>query len=115
MQEARFFVLPDLVTALSKDARCTVTVIGRALPGSADKVSINQACNILLLLAALGNWFHYLLSAAVEGAGLHLRYQANTVTSKRVLALDYLGILLYDEPELPIRRSDYRRRITQIL
>ncbi|ABM24867.1 transposase, IS4 family protein [Alishewanella agri BL06] len=34
-------------TALTKDARCTVTAIGRAMPGSSDKVSIKRADRLL--------------------------------------------------------------------
>jgi transcription termination factor Rho len=43
----RFSVLLDAVTALAKDARCTVTAIGRAMPGSSDKVSIKRADRLL--------------------------------------------------------------------
>ncbi|ENM3760751.1 IS4 family transposase, partial [Vibrio cholerae] len=32
MHKSRFSVLLDAVTALAKDARCTVTAIGRAMP-----------------------------------------------------------------------------------
>jgi len=35
-----------------------------------------------LLLAALANWFHYLMGAAGEIAGVHLRYQANTIKNR---------------------------------
>ena len=47
MHKARFSVLLDAVTALAKDARCTVTAIGRAMPGSSDKVSIKRADRLL--------------------------------------------------------------------
>ncbi|QJK31195.1 hypothetical protein HJX35_28740 (plasmid) [Klebsiella pneumoniae] len=70
---------------------------------------------ILLLLAALVNWFHYLLGSAAEKAGLHLRYQANTVKNRRVLALNFLGILLCKEPKQRIRRQYYQQGLKQIL
>lgn len=47
MHKARFSVLLDAVTALAKDARCTVTAIGRAMPSSSDKVSIKRADRLL--------------------------------------------------------------------
>ncbi|MCL8145683.1 IS4 family transposase [Enterobacter hormaechei] len=47
MHKARFSVLLDAVTALAKDACCTVTAIGRAMPGSSDKVSIKRADRLL--------------------------------------------------------------------
>ncbi|MEX3686361.1 IS4 family transposase, partial [Acinetobacter baumannii] len=49
MHKARFSVLLDAVTALAKDACCTVTAIGRAMPGSSDKVSIKRADRLLML------------------------------------------------------------------
>lgn len=71
--------------------------------------------DILLLLAALANWFHYLMGAAGEIAGVHLRYQANTIKNRRVLALNFLGILLCNEPKLPIRRQHYQQGLKQIV
>ena len=47
MHKARFSVLLDALTALAKDARCTVTAIGRAMPGTSDKVSIKRADRLL--------------------------------------------------------------------
>lgn len=47
MHKARFAVLLDAVTALAKDARCTVTAIGRAMPGPSDKISIKRADRLL--------------------------------------------------------------------
>lgn len=85
--------------------------LGSDLHGTKSKSRLN----ILLLLAALANWFHYLLGAAGEIAGVHLRYQANTVKSRRVLALNFLGILLCNEPKLPIRRQHYQQGLKQIV
>ncbi|MFN4053557.1 MAG: IS4 family transposase, partial [Alishewanella aestuarii] len=70
---------------------------------------------ILLLLAALANWFHYLLGSAGEKAGLQRRYQANTVKHRRVLALCSLGILLCKEQKLTISRRYYQQGLKQIL
>ena len=70
---------------------------------------------ILLLLAALANWFHYLLGSAGEKAGLQRRYQANTVKHRRVLALCSLGILLCKEQKLNISRRYYQQGLKQIL
>ena len=70
---------------------------------------------ILLLLAALANWFHYLMGAAAEIAGVHLRYQANTERNRRVPGLNFLGILLCNESKIPIRRHYYQQGLKQIL
>nr|QTX15056.1 Putative transposase [Klebsiella pneumoniae] len=55
--------------------KVTAMASGSDLHGTKKKSRLE----ILLLLAALVNWFHYLLGSAAEKAGLHLRYQANTV------------------------------------
>lgn len=138
MHKARFSVLLDAVTALAKDARCTVTAIGRAMPGSSDKVSIKCADRLLsnsnlqrelpLIYAAMTRSivssksqplilvdFHYLMGAAGEIAGVHLRYKANTIKNRRVLVLNFLGILLCNESKIPIRRNDYQQGLKQIL
>ena len=47
MHKARFPVLLDAITALAKDARFTVTAIGRTMPGSSDKISIKRADRLL--------------------------------------------------------------------
>lgn len=47
MHKARFSVLLDAVTALAKDACCTVSAIGRAMPGAPDKVNIKRADRIM--------------------------------------------------------------------
>ncbi|WP_445427447.1 IS4 family transposase [Alishewanella sp. HL-SH05] len=85
--------------------------LGSDLHGTKSKSRLN----ILLLLAALANWFHYLMGAAGEIAGVHLRYQANTIKNRRVLALNFLGILLCNESKIPIRRHDYQQGLKQIL
>ncbi len=42
MHKARFSVLLDAVTALAKDARCTVTAIGRAMRGPQTKSASSE-------------------------------------------------------------------------
>lgn len=50
--------------------------------------------NTLVLLAALAHLFSVLLGFAAEASRVHLQYQANTVTTKRVLSLSMLGRLI---------------------
>jgi hypothetical protein len=50
--------------------------------------------NILLLLAALAHLVSILLGIAAETSRANLRFQANTVTSRRVLSLAMLGRLV---------------------
>lgn len=49
---------------------------------------------VLLLLATLGMLAVTLLGHAAEARGIHRRYQANTISKRRVLSLFYLGCAL---------------------
>ena len=49
---------------------------------------------VLLLLATLGMLAVTLLGHAAEERGIHRRYQANTISKRRVLSLFYLGCAL---------------------
>jgi hypothetical protein len=55
--------------------------------------SDNRA-NVLLLLASLAHLFSILLGIAAERAHLHLRFQANTLKTKRVFSRAMLGRLV---------------------
>jgi hypothetical protein len=50
--------------------------------------------DILVLLAAYAHVLYVLLGLAAEAAGLQRRFQANTVTNRRVLSLAMLGRLV---------------------
>jgi hypothetical protein len=56
--------------------------------------------NVLLLLASLGHLIAVLIGVAAEAAKLHLRYQANTVTKRRVLSFATLGRLVAASGEI---------------
>jgi hypothetical protein len=49
---------------------------------------------VMVLLAALASLLVLIIGISAEGAGLHRRYQANTITTRRVLALTTLGRLV---------------------
>lgn len=49
---------------------------------------------IMVLLAALASLLILMVGISAEGAGLHRKYQANTICSRRVLALTTLGRLV---------------------
>jgi hypothetical protein len=53
--------------------------------------------DILLLLAAFAHVLYLLVGLAAEAARLQLRYQANTMTKRRVLSLPMLGRLVFQE------------------
>lgn len=40
---------------------------------------------VLLPLAALAKWLHYMIELAAELAGKHLQFQANSIKHRRVL------------------------------
>ncbi len=53
-----------------------------------------ERVEIMVLLAALASLLVLIVGISAEGAGLHRKYQANTISSRRVLALTTLGRLV---------------------
>jgi len=66
----------------------------------------NERLAVLLMLASLGMIAAHLVGLAAERKGLHLRMQANTTRSRRVLSLFLLG-------KYVLRRWRWRRRLTR--
>lgn len=73
-----------------------------------------ERVEIMVLLAALASLLILMVGISAEGAGLHRKYQANTISSRRVLALTTLGrlVLLHELAaamkgwsEFPVPRS----------
>ena len=65
-----------------------------------------ERADVLLLLASFAHATAVLIGIAAEAAGLQRRYQANTVTHRRVLSLANLGrlVAVFDDFDL-LRRS----------
>lgn len=53
-----------------------------------------ERVEVMVLLAALASVLILVVGISAEGAGLHRKYQANTIRSRRVLALTTLGRLV---------------------
>jgi hypothetical protein len=66
------------------------------------RTASDKRANVLLLLAALTHFVHILLGMTAEAAGLHRRFQANTVSSRRVLSLALLGRLVASSSSPPL-------------
>ena len=58
------------------------------------RTSSADRANVLVLLASLSHLIAVLVGMAAEAAGLHRQFQANTVRTKRVLALATLGRMI---------------------
>lgn len=70
---------------------------------------------ILLLIAALAMLALTLLGQATEDQGLHKRYQANTITNRRVLSLFVLGMQIVQlAHHLDLKQADLTRSIERI-
>lgn len=53
-----------------------------------------QRVEIMILLSALASLLILIVGIAAEGAGLHRGFQANTIRTRRVIALTTLGRLV---------------------
>ena len=70
---------------------------------------------VLILLAALANWLHYMLGVAAELAGLHRQFQANTIRHRRVLSFNYLGMRQCKLAKLQLSTEQIQAAIGQIM
>ena len=70
---------------------------------------------MLLLLAVLANWLHYILGVAVELAGKHLSFQANSVKDRRVLSFNFLRKRLCQSAWVGISGEEIQAATRQIL
>ncbi|HAT40102.1 MAG TPA: hypothetical protein DCS87_00040 [Rheinheimera sp.] len=74
-----------------------------------------ERLKVLILLAALANWVHYMLGLAIEISGQHRTLQANSITHRRVLSFNYLGMRLCRLARFSITTEHIEAAIKQIL
>ncbi len=74
-----------------------------------------ERLKVLLMLAALASWLHYMLGLAVEISGQHRSLQANSIKHRRVLSFNYLGMRLCRLARLAISAQDIQAAIRQIM
>ena len=60
--------------------------------------------DVLLLIALLAQFVLYLVGVAVKSAGMHRRYQANTVKDSNVLSYQFLGLRAIKDCYLKLRK-----------
>ena len=85
------------------------------LGSNAHQTYKKERLKVLLLLAALANWLHYMLGLAVEISGQHRSLQANSIKHRRVLSCNYLGMRLCRLARLTISTQDIQAAIRQIM
>ncbi len=66
-----------------------------------------QRLNILLLLAALATLCLWWIGLYAEQQGRHRHFQANTVTSYRVLSLPFLALQIIQRPDYQILLHEF--------
>ena len=69
---------------------------------------------VLMLVALLATFIAWLLGACAEAAGQHRRYQANTVTSRRVLSYVFLGRRIAKHRGEPYLQSDFNNALQHL-
>ncbi len=74
--------------------------------------------SVLLLLAAIASLILVILGLLAEANNLHRQFQANTVTSRRVLSFHYLGLRIYQSAHIQFHNLDpkaIRKRVKILL
>ncbi len=57
---------------------------------------------VLLLIALVAQYLLYLLGLAVEAAGKHRRYQANSIRNRNVLSNQFIGLRAYKDKQFKL-------------
>ena len=73
-----------------------------------------QRITILILIATLASILANIIGLAMFMAGLHLRYQANTVKTRRVLSFHYLGLRGYVDKSLILLSEHYEAAVLNL-
>lgn len=85
------------------------------LGSNAHRTKKKGRLEVLLLLAALANWLHYMLGLAAELAGKHRSFQANSLKTRRVLSFNYLGKRLCRLARVGISGEEIQAAVKQLL
>lgn len=85
------------------------------LGSEAHRTYKRKRLEVLLLLAALANWLHYMIGLAAELAGKHLQFQANSIKHRRVLSFNYLGMRLSKAAQLGLTEEEIQAAAQQIM
>lgn len=85
------------------------------LGSEAHRTYKRKRLEVLLLLAALANWLHYMIGLAAELAGKHLQFQANSIKHRRVLSFNYLGMRLSKAARLGLTEEEIQAAAQQIM
>ena len=85
------------------------------LGSNAHRTKKKSRLEVLLLLAALANWLHYILGLAAELAGKHRSFQANSVKHRRVLSFNYVGKRLCRLARVGISGEEIQAAVRQLL
>ena len=85
------------------------------LGSEAHRTYKRERLEVLLLLAALANWLHYMIGLATELAGKHLQFQANSIKHRRVLSFNYLGMRLSKAAQLGLTEEEMQAARQQIM
>lgn len=65
----------------------------------------------LLLIGMLATLLLWLSGKVLELSKLHRRYQANTVSNRKVLSTFFLGARLFRQSDISVTRHDYQRAL----
>jgi len=85
------------------------------LGSEAHRTYKRERLEVLLLLAALANWLHYMIGLAAELAGKHLQFQANSIKHRRVLSFNYLGLRLSKAARLGLTEEEMQAAREKIM
>ena len=73
-----------------------------------------QRITVLILIATLASILANIIGLAILMAGLHRRYQANTVKTRRVLSFHYLGLRGFVDKRFTLLCEEYEAAVLNL-
>jgi hypothetical protein len=74
---------------------------------NAGDTRIIKRLNVLLIIACLAQYLLFLLGLTAKEAGVHRRYQANSVKRKNVLSNQFIGLRAYKDKHLKLLKQHW--------
>jgi hypothetical protein len=69
---------------------------------------------VLLLIALVAQYLLFLLGLAVKAAGMHRRYQANSIKNRNILSNQFIGLRAYKDKQLKLLKKHWKAAIDEL-
>ena len=69
---------------------------------------------MLLLIALVAQYLLFLIGLAAKAAGIHRRYQANSIKNRHVLSNQFIGLRAYKDKQFRLLKKHWKAAIDEL-